>query len=542
MPPPAAAAPPLPAPAPLAPPLAHILRRKPIYPPLPTNPFYLSDSGDSADEEVLCPNSSETEDDCDGDDDASRQRLRQRRRAKKERILKLAERYIHGEQLYIHCATLRGPVVVSPWRKEKKASADTTTTAATVKEGGRRNGSMMTAGTTPAPQSATMGNSTLAGTAKPTPKSPREPKLKAYFSARKSVTTTINGVTPKTTGRKEKTTVVTVDVRARRARSEAPTTLTERSRRDEELVPDTSFESFSMSQPATTRHVNTTKRAGRDGIGGDMGGNMGNGMEDVSFDETPIGVDIAVRWIGKRDLEKNNDKGWSRVRMVDGSGNGVQNGARRSQSPVAAAYASEQQRDKAELIQTPAVTKKRKRVQLGSPDRGRYVPQTSEEPGTAIDTTNANGADSTTAASEVDWSKKRPRIDFMNLSTPPSVTPIQAISRGDSGPKRRRTEPTPAELKEIQTGSTNARAPPVRSPSHMAELEAIRVNAVKSFLEETESPVTKQVNAGDRGIEKENIETVPKRLVYSYLSIGKQSNIIAGHGRGRSRYYPPSPI
>jgi hypothetical protein len=75
-------------------------RRRPIYPPLPTTPF---DDDDIAEADIICPGSASD--------------------MVKARVLTKAERYLRGyEGLYIHSATLRGPVVTNPWSRKRKAA------------------------------------------------------------------------------------------------------------------------------------------------------------------------------------------------------------------------------------------------------------------------------------------------------------------------------------------------------------------------------------------------------------------------------------
>jgi hypothetical protein len=86
--------------------------RRPIYPPLPTTPF---DDDDIAEADIICHG---------GTPDMV-----------KARVLAKAERYLRGhEGLYIHSATLRGPVVNNPWSRKRKAAAAELDTPAEVDE------------------------------------------------------------------------------------------------------------------------------------------------------------------------------------------------------------------------------------------------------------------------------------------------------------------------------------------------------------------------------------------------------------------------
>ncbi|KAG0642141.1 hypothetical protein HOY80DRAFT_669901 [Tuber brumale] len=73
------------------------------YPPLPENPILIPSSSDI----ILAGDSSDEESPA-------------AQRAKNQRILGHAQSYLSGQQLYIHSARLRGPVINNPWGKGAK--------------------------------------------------------------------------------------------------------------------------------------------------------------------------------------------------------------------------------------------------------------------------------------------------------------------------------------------------------------------------------------------------------------------------------------
>ncbi|TGZ80817.1 hypothetical protein EX30DRAFT_395973 [Ascodesmis nigricans] len=447
------------------PPPPVFIHRKPIYPPLPADPFYLSDSGDDdhkQDDDILCPNSSDPEDDNDNEYYTNNVTRSTQKRERKQRILRLAERYIRGHDLYIHSAKLRGPVLNNPWAKTKKKKTKTTTTTATTTTETNTNiiasSAATMSNTTPSPVLRRNSNSTA----------PKEAKLKSYFSARKNVPIT------KIIGGSEKTALM-LDVRTRRrARSEVPTMTTYRGerRREEEVVrmrmlgdePDETIEKFSMSQPV----VKCTD-GGVDWSMEEVDGEEGEGGREG----TPIGVDIAVRWFRRKE----------QMKAVKESEKAVNEDAKDQPhlgNDLNQALAKA--KENAEVIEK---TTKRKRAASVSDDN-------------FADSAATSGA---TGDSSIDWTKKRPKVDFTNLVTPPPSTAGRDASR-----KRQCTEPLPSDRKP---GNGHARTSLGRSASHMTELEQKKVNAIRSDGQGMEVSKDDKLSAP---IEKENIDAPPKRI------------------------------
>ena len=84
----------------------HRYSNKPLFPPLPTTVFT---DDDLSPDEIICSGSGCDDDDGDNDGDGHDQT---------GRILAQAEQYLRGtNSIYLHSASLRGPVPESPWRR-----------------------------------------------------------------------------------------------------------------------------------------------------------------------------------------------------------------------------------------------------------------------------------------------------------------------------------------------------------------------------------------------------------------------------------------
>ncbi|KAI5805064.1 hypothetical protein EDC01DRAFT_725632 [Geopyxis carbonaria] len=384
--------------------------------------------------------------------------------AQSERIQDKAERYLRGEPLYIHSALLRGPVVNNPWKKRSK-SVKTHVVDETQQDQIQTNFSSMLSSPPPAVPDG---------------------RLSSYFTAKKAANTKVPSKTNlKDLAELTKKNDTTLSLRTIYARpgmlpGSSPLSRSERSSSLSQNIP----------QGTSTRIMR---------------------KEFIDSGPRPDRVEVEVRFHSDRprdiyDQDPDIPLSIPPSRLKDPFGQDPDFAIVQVPATVQGKYPAPP-RSFTDQQQSPSKTRKRPRP--SSPDGHHLIPPS-----------DANGG-SNNAQPEVDWSKKRPKIDFDLVSPVVTIAErgrrkalkrLEGVGKVKGKPKTNEPNPAKQQEKEESNDAKQLEAPTITTETSSTSDEFTPVGGSvepgSSTGPETPPPLLDSTGLGDK-LKEADISTVP---------------------------------